>query len=174
MILHRRREEMPVDEWEHRLRQPMHFGGPASIRPYFDPEWLRQGGMTEVFSAITYSQATLPSLPRITTGDLNYNNFMSQRTFWHRCHSVRRQMTSYLKHPLLLQFAALTDRKHCAGKKALLDLWKARLAIAQGSPEQPSLPPASALLGNMAFVLSNGGSSFGAVILSPLLFRGCG
>jgi hypothetical protein len=163
MVLHRRRKDMLDGEWEYRIQQPMHFGAPVNSRPYFDPEWLRRGGGTEVFFAITYSRLTLPSMPRIDEGELTYGKFMSQKIFLHRCHSARRQMTNYLKHPLLLQFAALLEQRHCKGKKTLLDVWRARDTIGQESSERPLFPPKSALLGNTGAVLSNGGASFGAV-----------
>jgi hypothetical protein len=160
MVLHRRRKDISGEEWEYRIRQPMHFEAPVNCRPYFDPKWLRRGGGTEVFSAITHSRLTLPFMPRIDEGELTYGRFMSQKTFLHRCHSARRQMTNYLNHPLLPQFTDLSDRRRCAGKKELLEIWRTRDSIDREST--PS-PPKSALFDNTGVVLSGGGASLGAV-----------
>jgi hypothetical protein len=164
MVLHRRRKDIPSDEWADRLRQPMHFGAPINPRPHLDPEWLRQGGATEVFFAITFTRVTLPSMPYILAGDLTYGNLMSRRTFFYRCQSVRKQMKDYLKHPLMLQFAALLEQRACVGKKALIDVWRARDSLIEKAPVTSKSP----LLGNTGAVFSNGGSSFGAVSVGPV------
>jgi len=170
MILHRRRKSISHEEWSDRIRQPMHFGGPVNARPYFDQEWLRRGGATEVFFAITFARVTLPLMPRVLEGDLTYGKMISQNAFLHRCQGVRRQMTSYLNHPLMLQFGILIDQRACVGKRIVLDKWRDRNNQGRVS-KQSVMVPKSALLGDSGAVISNGGSSLGALdTLTPLRY----
>jgi hypothetical protein len=49
-VLHRRylRGEITEEDWQHRLRQPTHTGGPLNLRPLLSEDWVAAGGGGEV------------------------------------------------------------------------------------------------------------------------------
>jgi hypothetical protein len=49
-VLHRRylRGEIAEEDWQYRLRQPTHTGGPLNLRPLLDKDWVAAGGGGEV------------------------------------------------------------------------------------------------------------------------------
>ena len=160
IVLHRRRTSFSKEEWDFRIREPMHFGGPVNPRPYLDQNWLRSGGHTEVFAAVTYAMVTLPFMPTVEGDDFHYDNLMSRERFWHRASLIRNQWSQFLKHPLMLQTAALTESLRIPQKKVILENWRARQREAE--PGTKNLQTALQGYTNN-YVLANGGSSFGSV-----------
>lgn len=143
-MLHRRylRGDISQDEWEHRRRQPMHFGGPINLRPYMDAEWQRKGGATEIVLAIDYYECRLPfmpapfgtrrdqAVPRVD-GAPPYSALLSRERFFNRARFFRAQLQKIVRHPLLLDIALARQPMYVVRKKTIATHW---LAEKKGQP----------------------------------------
>ena len=143
-ILHRRylRGEISEEEWEHRRRQPIHFGGPINLRPYVDADWQRKGGLTEIGLMIDIYECTLPfmptpfgtrrdeSVPRVN-GAPPYSALMSHARFFHRARFLKDQLQKRATHPLILDIAQARQPSYILGKKKAMTHW---LAEKKGEP----------------------------------------
>lgn len=158
VVLHRRRHMFSAEEWDHRLKQPMHFAGPVNPRPFLDQDWLKNGGHSEVFAAVAYANVTLPFIPRMKESEMGYGDLMTKAVFWHRCNMVKRQWRNFLKHPLMLQIAAVMEVARASSRRVNLKNWN---ALQNGEFSGNSLQ--SALQGDDGVVFANRGSSFGSV-----------
>ncbi|KAL7284294.1 hypothetical protein ACG7TL_001577 [Trametes sanguinea] len=144
-VLHRRytRGDMSAEEWEHRRRQPMHYGGPLNLRPYLDEEWRRKGGWSEVALMIDFYDCTLPAMPTpfgtrkdadvpAEDGAPPFSVLLSRERFIHRVRDVKRQIARAVEHPLFLDIAhARQERLYTPRKKMVVEHWR---AVAEGRP----------------------------------------
>ncbi|KAH9854227.1 hypothetical protein C2E23DRAFT_858819 [Lenzites betulinus] len=146
-VLHRHylRGDISVDEWEHRRRQPMHYGGPLNLRPYLDEAWQRAGGVAEMLLMIDYYDCTLPfmptpygtrrdaGVPRVD-GAPPYSALLARSRFFHRARVAKEQLARTVKHPLLLELAHARQPLYLIRKKRVAAHWQASV---KGEP----LPP---------------------------------
>lgn len=112
-------------EWQYRQRQPSHFFGPLNIRPYLDRDWLRKGGVQQVFATGSNYQCTLPCLPVARASN---RTLMSKEKFFHRCRLAKTEMDLQFKHPLILEFAAIYSTVHCAERSRFAKQWQDKMA----------------------------------------------
>ncbi len=154
-LLHRRylRGDIPLEEWEHRRRQPMNLGGPVNLRPYLDEAWQRAGGVGEMLLMIDYYDVALPfmpapfgarrdaGVPREDDGAPPYAALLSRARFLHRAQLSKRQLARTVKHPLLLEIAHAKQPLYLARKKRVFTHFE---AAAQGAP-LPDFPELAAL-----------------------------
>lgn len=174
-MLHRRylRGDISQDEWEHRRRQPMHFGGPINLRPYMDAEWQRKGGATEIVLAIDYYECRLPfmpapfgtrrdqAVPRVD-GAPPYSALLSRERFFNRARFFRAQLQKIVRHPLLLDIALARQPMYVVRKKTIATHW---LAEKKGQPLPVYTQPAHWDSVPSDYVPCNGLSSVGQVSL---------
>ncbi|KAI0748121.1 hypothetical protein C8Q80DRAFT_1170267 [Daedaleopsis nitida] len=174
-ILHRRylRGEISKDEWEHRRRQPMHFGGPINLRPYMDVEWQKNGGTTEVALAIDYYECTLPFMPTPygtrrddgvprADGAPPYSALLSHARFFHRARLFRGQLLRTVKNPLMLDIAQARQPTYAQRKKIIATHW---LAEQKGEPLPTYTQPSYWDSVPSDYLPSNGLSSVGQMSL---------
>jgi hypothetical protein len=131
-------------EWEYRKRQPSHFFSPLNIRPFLDKHWLKNGGMSEVLTTGSVYQCTLPFLPL----ENPHHEMLSKKRFFYRCRLAKNEMDLQLRHPLLLDFAALYAVAHEAERRRVTRLWRERqnnkgLMLVEGSAEDEKFSSAS-------------------------------
>ncbi|KIJ55584.1 hypothetical protein M422DRAFT_24154 [Sphaerobolus stellatus SS14] len=120
-------------EWERRIREPMHLGGPINLRPYLDTEWLNAGGNSQGCVAIAHSDITLPAMPIMSesSGGIQahppFHKLLSKERFLYRCHFAKRKYDLVLKHPLIVEFAEITRQFSFGRTKAVASRWRALL-----------------------------------------------
>jgi hypothetical protein len=162
-VLHRRfaRGELPKEEWERRLREPTHTGGPLNLRSFLSPDWVRAGGAEEVNLCISFFFTTMPFMPGAanapldTTGAPAFADTLSHGRFFLRAQSVKAQVTQFLRHPLFLEMTLARAPGRVERVRDSVRQWK---AIQEGQA-LPPVPPS----GPFGLVMQNGGSSFGRV-----------
>ncbi|KAI0362095.1 hypothetical protein OH77DRAFT_1491568 [Trametes cingulata] len=173
-FLHRRylRGDISEEEWEHRRRQPMHYGGPLNLRPHLDEEWQRKGGASEVCIMIDYYDCTLPfmptpfgtrrgaGVPRVD-GAPPFSALLSPARFFYRAKLARQQLARVVKHPLLLEIARARQPVYVLRKKRIATHWQASLK-GEPLPEYPELDAMDAAAPDLCF---SGGVSSMTLIL---------
>lgn len=167
-ILYRRylRGEISKEEWENRKIEPVHSGGPMSLRPYMDRGWQASGGGAEVFVCIAYFRCTLPFMPTVpdpvkelSNGAPTFGSLMSLERFIFRCNLIKKQMDSILKHPLLVDMMDVHLKYHVAVKRRALAHWH---ALQKGEEIRDDVP---ATTNGDVSVLAYGWSSIGNVCI---------
>lgn len=147
-------------EWQEKIRQPSHFGGPINLRPYLDAEWYKSGGATRGLSAISMYHITLPSIPVAGLNEYaTFDQLLSKKQFSFMCKLARKQSDKFLNHPLLVEFAELTRNSFASRSKSVAMRWRA------ASAGHPALPPEV----TRPYILCNGCSTLGNVSLCLLL-----
>ncbi|KAI0368115.1 hypothetical protein BV20DRAFT_488223 [Pilatotrama ljubarskyi] len=154
-FLHRRylRGDMSEDEWEHRRRQPTHYGGPLNLRPHLDEEWQRKGGTSEISLMIDYYDCTLPFMPApfgklkdasvpCVHGAPPYAALLSRARFFYRAGLVGTQLARILKHPLLPEIARARQPWFLQRRLRMVTHWQAA-SKGEPLPEWPQLDAAS-------------------------------
>ena len=117
-------------EWERRKREPMHFFLPVSLRPYLNQEWVEKGGLAEVFLSVNLFFCTLPFIPTVPEyGPKDGKALLSDGRFLLRCNHIKRQMSSYMQHPLFLEIVEAGLQQSVA---------KRRLIAYQGYGQAPA------------------------------------
>ena len=177
-MLHRRflRGDIPLAEWEHRRRQPMHYAGPVNLRPYMDETWQRAGGATEVALHIDYYFATLPFMPapfgaRTDAGVPRVDGapplsaLMSRERFLLRVRHFHRQIQRIMRSPLLLDIAVARQPVYDFKKKRNYAHWMAEKA---GQPLPPMNIEPHLDRTPTDFVMTHGLSSVGQVCCNSI------
>lgn len=165
-ILHRRRDRMTKEEWEHRINQPNYFCGPIDARRRMDPVWQREGGTTEVFLCPDWWTCTLPPLSEdcCTYSSMEYS-LPSKNSFFDRCHMLRRQAEDHLKHPLLFGRSFAKASRQVEGSLKYAKAW--RKANNESDPAKELLPeeypPPNILVAKSSTTFTSAATSFGAV-----------
>jgi hypothetical protein len=183
------RGELSEEEWHSRRKEGMYFHRPVNSRPMFGlvggkgrSEWARSGGPNELLAAVTYGWSSMPFMPAPSVGatasskhkkDITWSSFLSKQRFIHRCNISRREISSYISHPLFLQFAYLTDQSSYARKTEIFDAWKASQTSEnkdEGSQKAQGINSSS----SSDFVCTNFASSAGELdtVLAPSYPRG--
>lgn len=160
-ILYRLRHQGKVsdEEWDHRLKQPMHYAGPVNFRPYLDQDWFRAGGASEVCIAISFYSLVLPPMPRSSaideTGAPPFSALLSPARFLARARMARSQSKGLLGHPLMHELHMLRMPERVGRTRAAVIAWRANQA---GEVVQTGTFNNSG-----AVVFANGGASLGDV-----------
>ena len=165
----RHKGQISNQDWEDRLREPMHFTGPINYRPYLDNSWYKTGGVDEVMIAISFSALTLPSMPTSSvldsTGAPPFSALFSPARFLARAQLAKARWQTLLKHPLLHEFHVNRLPARNERTRANAIAWRA----AQNGKEPPKLtelPKMAGQFSNIApCVFTNGGASLGNVRL---------
>jgi hypothetical protein len=117
----RKRGEITNEEWLYRLQQPTHVGGPLNLRPFLSPDWLKNGGETELNVVIGFFYVSLPHIPCASgardtlsftvdeSGAPPFSDLLSRERFSYRCSVMRQQMASFLNHPLVRRLSTLVQ-----------------------------------------------------------------
>ncbi|TFY57196.1 hypothetical protein EVJ58_g7178 [Rhodofomes roseus] len=115
-------------EWERRRREPMHFFLPANLRPYLEQEWLDQGGSSEVFLSVNLFYCTLPFMPTCADASSPDNPgselILSDKRFLLRCRLIKKQMASYMQHPLFLEIVEASLQQSVSKRRRIACHWK--------------------------------------------------
>lgn len=168
--LHRRylRGEIPEEEWQYRLRQPTHTGGPLNLRPFLKKEWVAAGGEHELNIHINFFFITLPRMAQSSlgaesdfSGAPSFSSLLSPQRFFLRCELVKRQMSQYMKHPLFYEVISQRGPIYAERKRNIALLWRRRQAGEPISPEE--IAATTGVDGGL--VLAHGGSSRGNVCI---------
>ncbi|KLO10826.1 hypothetical protein SCHPADRAFT_877654 [Schizopora paradoxa] len=147
------------EDWEARIRQPMHFGGPLNLRPYLSPSWYQNGGATEICLSIGFWYISLPSMPfckrPVKQWEEQFPSFdelMSRTQFKRRVDFAKRKMVQIVKSPLFLEISAtrMPGRVDRTRKAAMV--WRERQRNPELNLPNDPAPPV---------VFANGGSSLG-------------
>ncbi len=154
------------EEWDARIREPMHYTGPINLRPFLSTSWYKNGGSDDVCLAISFWSISLPSMPFCkrpveTWGDQfpAFEELMSRTRFKRRVDFVKRKMDQIFKNPLFLEILSLMPRRVETTKKVAL-AWRERLENPGVEIPSEPLPPV---------VFANGGASLGNVSTSHLI-----
>lgn len=171
-LLYRRyvRGEISRDDWERRIREPTHTGGPLNLRPFLSKEWLNAGGEREVNLCISFFFATMPFMPAGPRGSVSaaldqsgapgFSNLLSHDRFFLRASGVRKQITQFMKHPLFLEMTLARGPSRVARVRDMALAWQARK---EGRPLPKTAQTSSGTIPTAGLVMQNGGSSFGVV-----------
>lgn len=150
------------EEWDHRTTEPTYFFGPFNLRPYLDPEWLRNGGSTRCCIAVSWYETILPHMPvaRLANGRVlkkpKFDSLLSEKQFLQRCQTCKRQSKNFFQHPLLVEFAELSRSGVLRRSKILADRWRALLEPGKKGLVEMYKPD---------FIYANGCSNVGDVSL---------
>lgn len=147
------------EEWELRKREPMHMGGPISLRYKMPKEWRNAGGMRQYFTFVSVHQYTLPRMPTCEEKNPTYRELMSRKAFYNRCLLTQKKMNDYLMHPMLHDMSEIKYMSRLETRKrfALLSeeksrgVWDPQKFEDLANVDKPSL------------IFSAFGSSFGSV-----------
>jgi hypothetical protein len=165
-VLHRRRHTMEPDEWEHRIREPMHYNGPMSRRPKMPKEWKDKGGLTEFYMLIGIYECTLPRMPSCNNStDPSYEELLSRARFRNRCLSVQQQTDKYVNHPFFHELDAALYVGRLENRKRAAKLWEKNR---RGEMTQQDLEELAGYLRSFPYMLTNSASSIGSVCPGPL------
>ena len=109
----RLRGEISEEEWQHRIRQPMHLWGPANLRPFLDPHWYNNGGDGEMNVATIIWQVSLPFMPACRRPVEEWGGYvppfedmLSKKRFALRANIAGKKLTKQIRHPLFLEMHA--------------------------------------------------------------------
>ncbi|KAJ7066375.1 hypothetical protein C8F01DRAFT_699069 [Mycena amicta] len=168
-VLHRRvkRGEMPLDEWESRLRSPMHTGGPLNLRPFLVPDWQQAGGLTEINLCIGFFVMSLPflpyarpenptdptSFPTDSTLAPPLSSLLSRDRFWLRTTISKQRALATYRHQLFLELLGVNNPLRVARGRSFAEAWRKIQAGEEVAP-LPELAPD-------AMVFTHIGSSMG-------------
>ncbi|KZT05977.1 uncharacterized protein LAESUDRAFT_654616 [Laetiporus sulphureus 93-53] len=123
-------------DWEQRRREPMHFFLPVNLRPYLDGDWRERGGFAQVFLSVNLFYCSLPFLPsqasagggsRISATSPSFSTLLSREHFLLRCDIVKKQMASYIAHPLFLEIVEAATKSSVARRKMIYEHWQAAI-----------------------------------------------
>ncbi|KAH6908840.1 hypothetical protein BKA70DRAFT_1103346 [Coprinopsis sp. MPI-PUGE-AT-0042] len=102
--------KMTQDEWEFRKREPMVNAGPLNSRPFLDPQWLKDGGATNVSLGIGYYFYQLPFIPLGAAANLrpgsalpHHFDMFSKGRFNFRCQKMKNNIKEFMQHPRFLE-----------------------------------------------------------------------
>ncbi|KAJ8496473.1 hypothetical protein ONZ51_g1056 [Trametes cubensis] len=159
-FLHRRflRGDLTLDDWEHRRRQPMHYGGPLNLRPYLDEAWQRAGGRDGDLA----HDRLLRLLAAIHARPVWCAQGRGRAPRGGRVRSIRTQLVRTLKHPLLPEIAYARQPLYVLRKKMIAAHWEA-MSKGEPLPEFPELTKLDAAPSD--FVFTGGVSSVGDMSL---------
>jgi hypothetical protein len=140
-VLQRRylRGDIGEEEWTNRLRQPAHFVGPVSLRPYCSDDWIAGGGMHEVMLCTTKVYCTLPFMPGMGStispaptdsktspeGSASFfARMLSKQRFFSRAILMQRQLATFLQHPLFHELTLARGKTIAKRTREKLLLWQ--------------------------------------------------
>jgi hypothetical protein len=179
-LLYRRyiRGEISRDDWERRIREPTHTGGPLNLRPFLSKDWYHAGGEREVNLCISFFFATMPFMPAGPRGSISatldqsgapgFSNLLSHDRFFLRASGVRKQITQFMKHPFFLEMTLARGPSRIARVRDMALAWQARK---DGQPVPYTARTSSGTIPSTGLVMQNGGSSFGVVSSACYLHR---
>nr|GAT50152.1 predicted protein [Mycena chlorophos] len=178
-VLHRRvkRGDMFLDEWDARLKSPMHTGGPLNLRPFVVPEWQQAGGMIEINVCIGFFVMTLPFLPYAKPSDktnpLSFEvdatgapplaSLLSRERFWYRTTLAKERANASYRHPLFLEMLTMNNPARVERGRAFAEAWR-KIEAGEDIAPLPE-PPLDAM------VFTHIGSSMGNIdLMIPRLY----
>ena len=117
------------EDWESKIREPMHFGGLINLRPYLDPRW--QEGSASGFLAIGVGDTVvLPAMPVSSKRDdrrlfePSFEDLLSKQRFFFRCQLAKQQGERTVKHPLIVEFSEVIHEFMAQRYKAFAARWR--------------------------------------------------
>jgi hypothetical protein len=167
-ILHRRyaRGEISQEDWEYRLRQPTHTGGPLNLRPFLDKKWLTAGGQQEVNICISFFFLTMPFMPGAASAQLDSTGApplsatLSRQRFLWRAAQIKKQMSNFVKNPLFCEMTLARGPSRVARVRDMVLQWR---AIQEGRAAPSQHGKSTVTAGAFGAVMQCGGSSMGVV-----------
>ncbi|KAF7309981.1 hypothetical protein MIND_00370900 [Mycena indigotica] len=139
-VLHRRvkRGELPLEEWDSRLKSPMHTGGPVNLRQFVVPEWHQAGGTTEINLCIGFFVMSLPFLPHAPLADKSdpksfvtdatlspsFPSLLSRERFWYRTNLARQRALATYRHPLFSELLSANTPARIARGRVFAEAWR--------------------------------------------------
>lgn len=135
-ILHRQHFQgiISEDEWQSRIRQPTHTGGPFNLRSFLRKDWVDNGGQNELNVHISFYFISLPHMPYASrkfadhTGAPPFSTLMSHDRFLLRCKGVKKDMNKYMGRPLFFEVIDQQAKPYKEGKMANVMIWRKREA----------------------------------------------
>lgn len=169
-FLHRRylQGQIPEKEWQYRLRQPTHTGGPLNLRPFLNEGWVAAGGEREMNIYVSFFRVTLPFMARPsssvpatldTSGAPPFASLLSIKRFFGRCALVKQKVLRFAQHPLFFEIISQREPLHSNRKRKAALHWR-RLQAGKLSPIDFTAATAG-IDDNVVF--AHGGSSIGNV-----------
>ncbi|KAF9076916.1 hypothetical protein BDP27DRAFT_1312824 [Rhodocollybia butyracea] len=170
-------EDIDVNEWVYRRRQPMITGGPANLRTYLDKEWYANGGAANVCLSIGFFSFTLPFMPLgeagiladgnsaiipAASGDVEvppFQKMISRKRFLLRCNMIQKQSSEVFRHPRFLDIGAARMPMRVERSRMVALIWRNDVAGPIKGDDAPI--PAPEQPQSIGVVTMHGGSSFG-------------
>ena len=178
-VLYRRylRGEISEEEWTYRKRQPCVGGGPISLRPFLDKTWFQRGGGGESMMSISIFPMQLPFMTLgetteqhqhfLSDGAPPFSDLLTFNRFLHRTGLVKKQLMTFLNHPLLLEIVHATGVAETEQMRFDALQWKKRVEAANGHDTDGNSDHDVLAVSDLPMVWAFSASSAGNVRVDP-------